>query len=94
MLDTKKFLVAENPVRIQSRTEELKKLLEERSEDVLVIGILGMGVIGKTTIAKALYNDIVDSFEGSSFLTDIREFSNQFGVLVCLQNNWCLILLE
>jgi hypothetical protein len=47
-----------------------------------MVGILGAGGIGKTTIAKAIYNSIAPRFEGSCFLADVRETS-----LLILQNN-------
>ncbi|XP_043689928.1 disease resistance protein RUN1-like [Telopea speciosissima] len=46
-----------------------------------------MGGLGKTTIAKAAYNRIFRSFNGSSFLIDVREEASQGNKgLVSLQN--------
>ncbi|CAL5348647.1 unnamed protein product [Camellia sinensis] len=73
--------VAVRPVGIDSRVEHIKSLLSFGSDDVRMIGIYGLGGIGKTTIAKAVYNQIFLKFEGSCFLADVREFIGQYGLL-------------
>lgn len=79
--------IAEHPVGLETRISEVKSLLqiEKPSEEVSFIGIHGLGGIGKTTIARALYNSIANQFEVTSFLTDIRESSTQRQGLVQLQ---------
>ncbi|XVF29006.1 hypothetical protein REPUB_Repub15cG0082800 [Reevesia pubescens] len=44
-----------------------------------------MGGIGKTTIAKAVYNSVCDGFDGSSLLSDIKDFSTQPNGLASIQ---------
>ena len=43
-------------VGINSRMEAVTKLLDIESNDVRMVGITGLGGIGKTTIAKAIYD--------------------------------------
>ncbi|CAL8176243.1 unnamed protein product [Prunus armeniaca] len=78
--------VAKYPVGIESRVHEISKLLGVGGNDVRMVGIWGTGGIGKTTIAKAVYNSTVHMFEGSCFLEDVRERSMPYGGLVELQN--------
>ncbi|XP_048131532.1 disease resistance protein RUN1-like [Rhodamnia argentea] len=78
--------VAENPVGIESRVAELKSMLNlESKDDVLMVGLWGQGGIGKTTLGKAINNDISEQFDGSSFLAGVRENSEDCKGLVTLQ---------
>ncbi|XP_070663811.1 TMV resistance protein N-like [Malus domestica] len=78
--------VAKYPVGIKSCVEKVKELLGLGGNDPCVVGIWGASGIGKTTVAKAVYNAIAYKFEGSCFLADVRETSMQYGGLFQLQN--------
>ncbi|XP_008232441.2 PREDICTED: TMV resistance protein N-like [Prunus mume] len=64
---------------------ELNLWLQDGSDDVGILVIYGMSGIGKTTIAKFVYNSNYGRFEGRSFLENIKKVSQQPNGLVQLQ---------
>ncbi|XP_042962526.1 disease resistance protein RUN1-like [Carya illinoinensis] len=78
--------VAKYPVGIESRKRDIYQHLSiERNDIIRIVGIFGIGGIGKTTISKDIYNQIYSQFEGSCFLKNVRENSKQVGGLMKLQ---------
>ncbi|KAM0961793.1 hypothetical protein ACFX2I_021007 [Malus domestica] len=73
-------------VGLDSRVEDAMRLLDVRSNGVRVLGIHGMGGVGKTTLAKALFNRLVAYFEHRGFISNVRETSAGHEGLVSLQN--------
>ncbi|XP_050132633.1 TMV resistance protein N-like isoform X2 [Malus sylvestris] len=78
--------VAKYPVGMEYCVEKVKELLGDSGNDPCVVGIWGASGIGKTTVAKAVYNAIAYKFERSCFLANVREKSMQCEGLLQLQN--------
>ncbi|XP_070663479.1 disease resistance protein RUN1-like isoform X2 [Malus domestica] len=88
VLDGTYLDVAKYPVGIQSCVQEVKYLLGADGNGRRVVGIWGTSGIGKTTIARAVYNAIARKFQVCCFLADVRETLTSLEGLIQLQKTF------
>jgi hypothetical protein len=68
------FILDDNYWSIQS-------LIKKRdSAEVQIIGLWGMGGIGKTTLATAMFHKLSFQYEGNCFLENVTEVSSRHGI--------------
>ncbi|XP_056166394.1 disease resistance protein Roq1-like [Syzygium oleosum] len=80
-LGTVPLHVLKHPVGIDHRVEKVELLLRMELSDAHMVGIWGTGGIGKTTIAKAVYNALHRQFVNRCFLNKVGETSKNHGMV-------------
>ncbi|XP_068477764.1 disease resistance protein RUN1-like isoform X2 [Phaseolus vulgaris] len=63
------------PVGLQSHIEDLIRTIKNKSTEVCTIAICGKEGSGKTTLAKAIYYQLHDTFTEKSFIEEIGQVS-------------------
>ncbi|KAL6179552.1 hypothetical protein ACLB2K_051066 [Fragaria x ananassa] len=85
---------SEGLVGMDSHLNELFPYLNIGGLDVRIIGICGMGGIGKTTIAQGVFERLRAQFEGDSFLENVKHETQKQGSTIHLQEKLLLSLLN
>ncbi|XP_028097022.1 TMV resistance protein N-like [Camellia sinensis] len=86
--------VVKDLVGMDSRMQKVIELLGLGMGDARVVGIWGMGGIGKTTISRAVYDCISYQFQGCSFIENVREVSKKCGLKTLQEQLISKILIE
>ncbi|GJW93750.1 Toll/interleukin-1 receptor domain-containing protein, partial [Tanacetum coccineum] len=62
-------------IGMETRVKEVISTLQPGVGDARMLGIWGMGGAGKTTLARAIFDQISIQFDGESFIENVREVS-------------------
>ena len=79
-LSSKSSSITKHVIGIESTLMKFIPTYLGFENNVRMIGIYGMGGLGKTTLARVVYDEFRNHFEGSSFIANVKEDSIKKGL--------------
>ncbi|KAH0754011.1 hypothetical protein KY290_024281 [Solanum tuberosum] len=80
-LSNSPMVVAPFVVGIDYSLKELIRQLDVKCNGVKILGLHGIGGVGKTTLSKALYNKLASHFTHRTFILNVKEIATQQGIM-------------
>ncbi|KAH1161429.1 hypothetical protein AAZX31_01G031700 [Glycine max] len=79
-LDSSSISDHQGIVGIENHITRIQSLMNLESPDIRIIGIWGLGGIGKTTIARKIYHKLAPHFGSSSLVLNVQEEIQRHGI--------------
>ena len=72
---------ARHPVGLEERCAHVINMLHQMGDNVGILGICGMGGMGKTTLVKEVFNQEQSRFKNKCFLKDVKDAKSSTSIM-------------